>query len=79
MGNSAVIVKGIVHGRTIELEQDSGLAEGQAVTVTLRPVLEPGEGVRRAFGSWADGSEQLDEFVEKVYRDRDDDRLPPTP
>lgn len=78
MSENAVIVKGVVHGRTIELEQDSGLADGQSVTVTLRPVLKPGDGVRRAVGSWAEGAEQLDEFVEQVYRDRKDDRPEPT-
>jgi len=79
MTEGAVIVKGIVHGRTIELEQDSGLAKGQSVTVTLRPMLKSGEGVRQAIGSWAEDSAQLDTFIEQVYRDREDDRPQPTP
>ncbi len=47
------ILKGIVHGRTIELDHEPGFPEGQRVSVTLLPALPPGEGLRRSFGSWA--------------------------
>jgi len=33
--------QGVVHGKTIELEQELGLAEGQRVTVDVRLVDEP--------------------------------------
>ena len=35
---SSTPLRGIVHGRTIELEQEPGLPEGQRVTVTVEPI-----------------------------------------
>jgi hypothetical protein len=68
-------IPGIVHGKTIELAEPSGLPDGQAVTVTLKPVgtnddLAPGEGLRRAFGAWAEDAKELDEFLLEVRRAR---------
>ena len=62
-------VKGVIHGKTIELEEEPGLPAGQEVTVTLRPTstedaLPPGEGLRRSFGAWADDAEELDRYLE---------------
>lgn len=34
----ATSIKGIVHGRVVELEQETGLPDGQAVSVILRPI-----------------------------------------
>jgi hypothetical protein len=34
-------LKGVVHGRLIELEGEPGLPDGQAVTIDLRPLEEP--------------------------------------
>ena len=31
-------IKGIVHGKVIELDQEPGLPDGQEVSVTLRPI-----------------------------------------
>jgi uncharacterized protein (DUF433 family) len=36
--------RGVVHGRTIELNQEPSLPEGQAVTVEIEPVAETGAG-----------------------------------
>jgi uncharacterized protein (DUF433 family) len=33
-------LRGVVHGRTIELAQEPGLPDGQAVTVAIEPVAE---------------------------------------
>lgn len=33
-------IEGVVHGRTIELKTDPGLAEGQRVKVEVQPVLD---------------------------------------
>ena len=69
-------IKGVMHGKTIELFQEPGLPEEQEVTVTLQPVeaaarrLPPGEGLRRSFGAWADDAKELDEFVEESRRSR---------
>ena len=49
------IVHGTVHGKTIELDEDLGVAEGQAVEVQVK-LVEPtnkwGEGIRRSAGGW---------------------------
>lgn len=60
-------IRGIAHGKTIELEQDSGLPEGQSVVVVVRPVKERvdlTEKLKRSFGAWADDDEGLDEYLE---------------
>jgi len=64
-----VIGKGVVHGKTINLDQEPGLPDGQQVTVTVQPVtsrekLPPGEGIRRSAGAWADDAEELDKYLE---------------
>jgi hypothetical protein len=70
MASPLTTLKGIVHGRTIELEQEPGLPDGQIVTVNLQPVQEkdqhlaPGEGIRRSAGAWAEDAEELDRFLE---------------
>jgi hypothetical protein len=69
MTNLPHIFEGVVHGRMIELSQESGLPEGQAVSVIVQPVvkqveqLPPGEGLRRAFGAWSDEAAELDKFL----------------
>jgi hypothetical protein len=62
------ILRGVVHGKTIELEGEPGLPDGQAVAVIVQPLKEkplpPGEGIRRSAGAWADDAEELDKFLE---------------
>lgn len=65
--SSDAAIRGIAHGKMIELEQDSGLPEGQSVLVVVRPVKEQQnliEGLMRSFGAWADDAEGLDEYLE---------------
>jgi len=64
-------MKGTVHGRTIELETEPGLPDGQQVTVTVelvpqeKTVVEnPRQALKRAAGSWSDDPEGLDRFLE---------------
>ena len=33
------IIHGVVHGKTIELEREPGLNDGQAVSVEIRPIM----------------------------------------
>ena len=70
----AVTVKGIVHGKTVELEQASGWPDGQEVTVTLAPAAvkpcAPGEGLRQSFGAWADDAQGLDDYLDWARRQR---------
>ena len=69
MQNGPVIVKGIIRGQAIELDRPVGIPDGQEVTVVVQPVnggpRSPGEGLRRAFGAWADDDPAgLDAFLE---------------
>ena len=63
-------LRGVIHGKLIELAEEAGLPDGQEVTVSLNPVepsetpLPPGEGLRRSFGGWAEDAEELDQFLE---------------
>jgi hypothetical protein len=67
---------GKVRGRTIELDEDPGVAEGQQVEVQMK-VVEPnrkwGEGIARSAGGWADHPE-LDAIMEKIYDERKRER-----
>ena len=50
-------VHGTVHGRTIELNEDLGVAEGQQVEIRVKlmpPARNWGEGIVRSAGGWAD-------------------------
>jgi hypothetical protein len=58
-------VRGIVRGKTIELPEETGLPEGQEVSLTLEPVspkLPPGEDIRRSAGAWEEDAEELDKY-----------------
>jgi hypothetical protein len=64
-------IYGRAHGKTIELDEDLGVPDGQEVRVTVEPLpspvpgqLPPGEGLRRAFGAWAGDAEELDTFLD---------------
>jgi len=64
-----VEITGTVHGKTIELDQAPGLPDGQRVTVIVArtaatETLLPGEGLRQAFGAWAEDAEELDAYLE---------------
>jgi hypothetical protein len=59
-------LRGVISGKTVLLSNESGLPDGQEVTVSLQPVkqpLPPGEGVRRSAGAWADDADDLAEFL----------------
>jgi hypothetical protein len=65
---------GKIHGKTIELDEDLGVAEGQVVEVQVRiiPSAAPwGEGLRRCAGSldqkW---TEEDDRILAEIYQDR---------
>lgn len=64
---------GIVHGRTIELMEDPGIAEGQNVELQLRIAgdaqREPGEGFLRSEGALADDAE-WDAIMEEIHLGR---------
>jgi hypothetical protein len=75
-------VRGTIHGKLIELSEETGLPDGQEVTVFLQPSAEiaetadlqplpPGEGLRRAYGSWAEDAEGLEDYLHWNARQRE--------
>ena len=65
MSNSKTVLKGIVHGKTIQLKDDLGLPDGQEVRVTVQPVSQPREGsLERALGARADDAPEVDRYLE---------------
>jgi len=77
MTNSSTTMRGVVRGRTIEVEGDLNLPEGQQVTVIIQPMLPAEEAIRQSFGGWAEDGTQLDEFLEGLRRDRQQERPEP--
>jgi hypothetical protein len=76
-------LKGIVRGKTIELEHPPGLPEGQEVRVTVEPTPmanpSPGDGLRRAAGAWSDDPAGLDQYLEWNRQQRKKSRPPIDP
>jgi len=65
-------VHGVVHGRTIELDEDLGVFEGQEVEVQVKLVTKNGtwgEGIRRSAGGWNDQPE-MGAIMDKIQQDR---------
>ena len=63
---------GRVHGRTIELDEDPGVADGQEVELQMKVVPAArkwGEGIRRSAGGWT-GYPEMDDIMEKIYHER---------
>jgi hypothetical protein len=74
---------GRVHGKTIELDEDLGVPEGQEVEVQVKVIADktarkPGEGFLRTEGALANDPE-WDGIMEEVYQARKRDRRPPAP
>jgi hypothetical protein len=66
--------QGVIHGRTVELSEDPGVADGQQVEITIRAVPTPrlwGEGLRRCAGAFAaDWTEEDDRTLEEIQQER---------
>ena len=62
-------LRGVIRGKTIELDTEPGLPDGQQVLVSVRRLLPSGEGIRQSAGAWADAGESLDAWLEQVRRD----------
>jgi hypothetical protein len=68
------LIHGVAHGKTIELKEDIGLAEGQEVEISVR-VVSPqgkwGEGILRSAGAMAPyWTEEDDRILDEIYHDR---------
>jgi hypothetical protein len=66
------LLHGVVHGRTIELNESPGVADGQEVEIVLR-VMPPddawGHGIQRSAGIAAD-MPGFDEVFAEIQRER---------
>ena len=66
-------VHGIVRGRTIEVSEDLGVAEGQEVEVSVRTLhkstRKPGDGFLRTEGALADDTE-WDATMDEIHQAR---------
>jgi hypothetical protein len=72
-------ISGSIRGRTVVLEEDPGLPDGQAVSVRLTPGPPTDEVSRaallRSAGAWAEDAEELDGFLEWNRQQRKINRL----
>jgi hypothetical protein len=60
-----IVFKGVIHGKTITLDEESFLPDGYRVTMHL--ILEPEEALRLSFGGWADMTpEEIADFEKTV-------------
>lgn len=65
-------VHGVVHGKTIELDEYLGISGGQEVEVQVKLVTKNGtwgEGIRCSAGGWNDHPE-MGAIMEKIQQDR---------
>lgn len=71
------VIQGVVHGKTIALTEDLGLAEGQPVELTIRTIApaasrQPGEGLLRTEGALADDP-HWDVIMAEIHQERKTD------
>jgi hypothetical protein len=71
------IIHGVVHGKTIELKEHPGVADGEEVEVVVRVPTPPrawGEGIRSSAGALAnDPPEEDDKILKEIYEARKHD------
>ncbi len=77
------VVHGVIHGKTIELTEPVGIADGQEVEVVLRCSMSSrpwGEGIRNSAGGWADyWTDEDDRILEEIRHGRKCETRPETP
>ena len=72
------VLRGVVHGKTIQLEDDPGLEDGRSVEVILQPKRLPGPppGWKPGSAESAAGllssrwTEEDDRILQEIYQDR---------
>jgi hypothetical protein len=81
-GNMTKTVHGKVRGKTIELDEELGVPDGQDVELQVRLIPNsprtPGEGLLRTEGALANDTE-WDAIMEEIYRARKMERRPQFP
>jgi hypothetical protein len=73
-----VTIHGRVHGKTIELDEDLGMADGQYVEVQVKfvqPARKWGDGILSSAGGWVNYP-GMDAIMEKIHHDRKLERRP---
>ncbi len=67
-------IHGRIHGKTIELDEEIGIGDGEEVEVIMKPVKEKrpwGEGIKRSAGALADyWTEEDDLILKDIQEDR---------
>lgn len=66
------VVRGVIHGRTIELNEDPAMPDGTVVELVVHPVLNAPQSVITdqaqpplpGCGSWSSEGQELDDFLE---------------
>jgi hypothetical protein len=72
------IIHGKIHGNTIELTEDLGMADGQEVEVrvkAIQPEQKWGDGILRTAGALADDP-YWDAIMERIHQERKLERRP---
>jgi len=73
------LLRGVIHGNVIELDESTGMSDGQRVEVIVRPAFpegkQPGDGLLRTEGALADDTE-WDAIMEQVQQSRKQERRP---
>ena len=64
------IFHGIVRGNSIEMDEPLPFANGESVTIEIQPERASGDGIRASAEAWADAGEELDQWLDQVYRAR---------
>lgn len=76
----AETIRGVIHGKTIELATDPCINDGQAVEVEVRIVRKAatwGEGILRSAGAMAEyWTEEDDRILEQLRKDRHHESRP---
>ncbi len=65
-------IHGVVHGKTIQLDEDLGVAEGQQVEVQVKiiqAIANEGDGLRRSAGALANDP-HWDAIMAEIHEDR---------
>ncbi len=75
-------IHGKIHGKTIELDEDLGVADGQEVEVQVKVIPKAartaGEGFLRTEGALADDTE-WDAIMAEIHQARKRERRPQSP
>ena len=68
------LIRGVIHGRTIELEADPGLEDGQDITIAIPPAPRTlsarEDALRAAVGSLSHLAAEDFESLEEIVRER---------